>query len=161
MRKKIDAKQMSGKKIVATNKKAYHEYHFDKTYEVGMVLKGPEVKSLRAGKANLRDGYAKIKNDEVFLHNVHISPYVFATHESPTPRRTRKLLLKRREIKKLIGKTKEKGFALIPLKIYFTDKGLAKLELGLGRGKRLYDKRATIKKRDMDRDTDRAMSQYK
>lgn len=151
---------MSVHKIVATNKKAYHEFQFDDTYEAGMVLTGPEVKSLRAGKANLRDGYAKIKNEEVFLHNVHISPYTFATHESPAPRRTRKLLLKRREIRKLIGKTKEKGFALIPLKIYFTEKGLAKLELGLGRGKKLYDKRAAIKKRDTDRDTERAMSRY-
>ncbi|MBU0484833.1 MAG: SsrA-binding protein SmpB [Proteobacteria bacterium] len=151
---------MSGRKIVATNKKAYHEYHIEDTYEAGIVLKGPEVKSLRAGRANLVDGYAKVKNNEVFLYNVHISPYVFATHESPDPRRTRKLLLSRREIKKLIGKTQEKGLTLIPLKIYFNDRGLAKIELGLCQGKKLYDKRAVIKKKDTDRDLQRVMKNY-
>ncbi|MBC8319059.1 MAG: SsrA-binding protein SmpB [Desulfobulbaceae bacterium] len=151
---------MSGK-IVATNKKAYHQYHIQSTIEVGMVLKGPEVKSLRGGRANLRDGYAQIKNGEVWLHNVHISEYKFATHESPEPMRVRKLLLNKREIKKLIGKVLEKGFALIPLKIYFNKHGKAKLELGLCKGKTLYDKRHSIKERESDREMDRIRKSYK
>jgi len=148
-------------KVVATNKKAYHDYFIDDTIEAGMVLKGSEVKSLRAGKANLKDGFAKVKNDELFLYNVHISPYSHATYDTPDAERVRKLLIHRREIKKLIGKIQEKGFALIPLKIYFISSGKAKIELGLGRGKKLYDKRATIKKKDSDRDMERAMSRYK
>jgi SsrA-binding protein len=150
-----------GEKIVCTNKKASHDYHIDEVIEAGMVLKGSEVKSLRAGKANLRDGYAKIQNGEVFLHNVHISPYSHATYDRQDPLRVRKLLLSKREIKKLIGKVKEKGIALIPLKIYFITSGKAKLALGLARGKQLYDKRASLKKRESDRDTERAMSRYK
>jgi len=146
-----------GQKIVCKNKKAYHEYYIDDTLEAGMVLTGPEVKSLRAGRANLKDGYAKIKDGEVFLHSVHISPYKFATHVSLDPLRDRKLLLRRSEIRKLIGKMQEKGIALIPLKIYFTDKGKAKIELGLARGKKLYDKRATLKKKQSDRDMERAL----
>ena len=126
-----------------------------------MVLKGSEVKSLRAGKANLKDGYAKIHNGEVFLYNVNISPYSHTTYDAPDAERVRKLLLKRREIKKLITKIQERGFSLIPLKIYFISSGKAKIELGLGRGKKLYDKRATLKKKDSDRDMDRAMSRYK
>ena len=151
---------MSGK-IIATNKKAYHNYHIQSVIEVGMVLKGPEVKSLRAGRVNLRDGYAQIKNGEVWLHNVHISAYKFATHESPDPMRVRKLLLNKREIKKLIGKVQEKGFALIPLKIYFNKKGIAKLELGLCKGKTLYDKRHSLKKKESDREMDRLRKSYK
>jgi SsrA-binding protein len=151
---------MSGKTI-ATNKKAYHNYHIQSKIEVGMVLKGPEVKSLRAGRVNLRDGYAQIKNGEVWLHNVHISAYKFATHESPDPMRVRKLLLNKREIKKLIGKVQEKGFALIPLKIYFNKKGKAKLELGLCKGKTLYDKRHSLKKKESDREMDRLRKTYK
>ena len=150
---------MSGK-VVAKNKKAYHDYLIDDTLEAGMVLKGSEVKSLRAGKANLKDGFAKIKNGEVFLYNVHISPYSHATYDTPDAERVRKLLLKRREIKKLTSKIQERGFSLIPLKIYFIGSGKAKIELGLGRGKKLYDKRATIKKKDSDRDLARAMSRY-
>lgn len=150
---------MSGKTI-ATNKKAYHNYHVDQTFEAGMALKGPEVKSLRAGRCNLKDGYADIKNNEVWLHNVHISPYKFATHESPDPLRVRKLLLNRREIKKLIGKTKEKGFALIPLKIYFTKNGLAKIALGLCKGKTKYDKRHTLKKKEATREMDQIRKSY-
>lgn len=150
---------MSGK-VVATNKKAYHNYAFDDTLEAGMVLKGSEVKSLRAGKANLKDGFAKIRNGEVFLYNVHISPYTHATYDTPDSERVRKLLLNRREIKKLTNKIQEKGFSLIPLKIYFIGSGKAKIELGLGRGKKLYDKRATLKKKDSDRDLARVMSKY-
>ncbi len=151
---------MSGK-VVAKNKKAYHDYFIDDTLEAGMVLKGSEVKSLRAGKANLKDGFAKIKNGEVFLYNVHISPYSHATYDTPDSERVRKLLLNRREIKKLIVKTQERGFSLIPLKIYFIGSGKAKIELGLGRGKRNYDKRATLRKQDSDRDVAREMSRYK
>lgn len=147
-------------KLVCTNKKAYHDYFVESNIEVGMMLLGPEVKSLRAGRANLRDGYARIVNGEVFLYNVHISQYAFATHFSPEPMRPRKLLLNKREIKKLISKVQEKGVALIPLKIYFKNNGRAKLELGLCKGKRQYDKRATIKARDTDRDTERAMRKY-
>lgn len=144
-------------KVVCTNKKAYHDYTIDDVVETGIVLKGPEVKSLRAGKANLRDGYAKIKGEELFLYNVHISPYTYATHEAPEPLRVRKLLLHKREIRKLIGKVKEKGFALIPLKIYFLENGKAKIALGLARGKKMYDKRAALKKRESDRDVERAL----
>ena len=143
-------------KVVATNKKAYHDFFIDEVLEVGLVLKGSEVKSLRAGKANLRDGYAKVSNGELFLHNVHISPYTHASYDAPEPRRVRKLLLKQREIRKLIGKVQEKGVTLVPLKIYFNQRGKAKLALGLGRGKKLYDKRATLKKKELDREMERA-----
>ncbi|WP_457572807.1 SsrA-binding protein SmpB [Desulfolithobacter sp.] len=150
-----------GQRIVCRNKKAFHDYHIDDRLEAGIVLTGPEVKSLRAGRANLKDGYAKVKNGEVFLYNVHISPYSFATHVSPDPLRVRKLLLHKREIRRLTGKLKEKGIALIPLKIYFIDNGKAKVELGLARGKKLYDKRAALKKKQSDRDLERALRRYK
>jgi SsrA-binding protein len=150
---------MAGK-IVATNKKAYHNYHVEKLIEAGMVLKGPEVKSLRAGRVNIKDGYASIKNGEIWLYNVHISPYKFATQESPDPLRMRKLLLNKKEIKKLIGKVREKGFALIPVKIYFTSKGKAKLGLGMCKGKTQYDKRHTLKKKEADREMSRVRKDY-
>jgi SsrA-binding protein len=146
-----------GEKIVATNKKAYHDFFIDDVMEAGMVLKGSEVKSLRAGKANLRDGYAKVKDGELFLYNVHISPYSHATYDAPEPMRARKLLLKKKEIRKLIGKVQEKGIALVPLKIYFTERGKAKLALGLGRGKKLYDKRASLKEKESNREVERAL----
>ncbi len=147
-----------GIKIVAKNKKAYHNYHIDAKYEAGMVLSGPEVKSLRAGKVNLRDGYANIDSrGEVMLYNVHISSYSFATHNPNEPLRVRKLLLNKREIKKLIGKLKEKGLALIPLKIYFKENGRAKVELGLARGKKQYDKRAALKEQQSKRELQRVM----
>lgn len=147
-----------GIKIVAKNKKAFHNYHIDATYEAGMVLSGPEVKSLRAGKANLRDGYVRIDSrGEARLHGVHISMYSFATHNPNEPRRVRKLLLHQREIKKLIGKLNEKGLALIPLKIYFKENGKAKVELGLARGKREYDKRASLKEKQSNREIQREM----
>lgn len=144
-----------GIKVVCKNKKAFHDYHIDQTFEAGMVLKGPEVKSLRAGKGNLRDGYAQIKNGELFLYNVHISPYTFATHIAQDPMRVRKLLLHKQELRKLIGKLHEKGIALIPLKIYFIESGKAKVELGLARGKKLYDKRAALKEKQSKRDIER------
>ena len=147
-----------GIKIVAQNKKAFHDYFIDATYEAGMVLSGPEVKSLRAGKANLRDGYVQI-NDmcEVMMYNVHISFYTFATHNPNEPLRVRKLMLHKKEIRKLIGKLKEKGLALIPLKIYFKENGKAKVELGLARGKRQYDKRATLKEKESNREMQRVV----
>ncbi len=145
-------------KIVCQNKKAYHDYHIEATYEAGMVLSGPEVKSLRAGKANMRDGYAQINDrGEAMMYNVHISFYTFATHNPNEPLRVRKLLLHKREIRKLIGKLKEKGLALIPLKIYFIHNGKAKVELGLARGKKQYDKRAALKEKQSDREVQRAM----
>ncbi|NTV12364.1 MAG: SsrA-binding protein SmpB [Desulfobulbaceae bacterium] len=147
---------MSGK-VVATNKKAYHDYFIDTIYECGMVLKGPEVKSMRGGKVQLKDGYAKIKEGEVFLYNVHVSPYSHTTYDLLDPERVRKLLLSRQEIRKMIGKVQVKGFALVPLKIYFKGNGKAKLELGLCRGKKLHDKRETLKKKEGNRDVERAL----
>lgn len=145
------------KQIVCQNRKAYHDYFIEETYEAGIVLTGSEVKSLRAGKANLKDSYARVRGTEIFLLNVHISPYTqadgFAQHE---PERTRKLLMHKKEIEKLIGKTREKGYTLIPTKIYFL-KGKAKVELGLAKGKAHYDKRETIKKKDVEREISRAM----
>jgi SsrA-binding protein len=143
------------KKIVCTNKKAFHDYTIESTIEAGIMLTGPEVKSLRAGRANLRDGYGAIEKEEVWLHNVHISPYSHATNIPADPLRTRKLLLNRREIKKLAGKVIEKGFALIPLKIYFIANGKVKIELALARGKKQYDKRADLKKKQSDREIER------
>ncbi|WP_417913939.1 SsrA-binding protein SmpB [Candidatus Electronema sp. JM] len=144
-------------KIVCNNKKAFHDYHIDKTMEAGIILNGAEVKSLRAGKANLQDGYAGIKNGEVYLYNMHISPYTFCTTSAADPLRVRKLLLHRQEIRKLIGKLNEKGVALIPLKIYFIDKGKAKVELGLARGKKLHDKREALKEHQATREMQRAL----
>lgn len=145
-------------KVVCRNKKAFHDYHIEQKLEAGMVLSGPEVKSLRAGKANLKDGYARIDdNGEAILYNVHISVYSHATHNPNDPLRVRKLLLHRREIRKLIGKLQEKGLALIPLAIYFKGNGKAKVELGLARGKRQYDKRAALKQKQSDRELQRAM----
>ena len=144
-------------KIVSKNKKAFHDYHIDQTLEAGMVLSGAEVKSLRAAKVNLKDGYAQVKDGEVYLYNVHISPYSFATTMQQEPLRVRKLLLHKREIRKLIGKLHEKGIALIPLKIYFVANGKAKVELGLARGKKLYDKRAALKEKQSSRDMERSL----
>ena len=141
-------------KIVSENRKARHDYHIHETYEAGLVLTGTEVKSLRAGKANLKDSYARIDNGELMLHNMHISPYEQGNRFNHEPLRTRKLLMHRMEINKLIGKTKEKGFTLVPIKLYFT-RGKAKIELGLATGKKLYDKRQDIAERDAKREMDR------
>lgn len=142
-------------KLAGSNKKATHDYFIEETIECGLVLLGPEVKSLREGRVNLRDGYAKVMRGEIVLYDVHISPYTFTTNSAPDPLRPRKLLLHKREIRKLIGKVQEKGVALIPLRIYFTANGKAKLALGLARGKKLYDKRESIKKRENDREMNR------
>ncbi|WP_307336923.1 SsrA-binding protein SmpB [Caldalkalibacillus uzonensis] len=142
-------------KVVAQNKKASHDYYIEDTYEAGIVLTGTEIKSIRAGKVNLKDSFARIKNGEVFLMNMHISPYEQGNRFNHDPLRTRKLLLHKREINKLIGLTKEKGYALIPLKIYLK-RGLAKIDLAVAKGKKLYDKRETMKKRDAQREIERA-----
>jgi SsrA-binding protein len=138
-------------KIVTTNRKARHEYHILETIEAGMVLLGTEVKALRAGKANLKDSYATIKDGEVYLLNMHISEYSHGSYNNHDPERIRKLLMHRREINKLTGKVQEGGLTLIPLKIYFKQ-GRAKVQLALARGKKLYDKRHDIAKRDADRE---------
>ncbi|MEK6681600.1 MAG: SsrA-binding protein SmpB [Nitrospirota bacterium] len=145
-------------KIVATNKKAYHDYHIEETYEAGMALQGTEVKSLREGKANLKDSFARIEKDEIFLLNCHISPYSHGNIANHDPMRTRKLLLHKREIQRLIGKIQQKGYALIPLKIYFKNEK-AKVELGLAKGKKAYDKREDIKKREADREMEKAFKE--
>ena len=142
------------KKIVTKNRKARHNYFIEDTYEAGMVLLGTEVKSLRIGRVNLKDSYAKIKNGEVFVYQVHIGAYPFAQENNHEPLRPRKLLLNKHEIKKLYGKVNEMGYSLIPLSIYFK-KGKAKMTLALARGKRKYDKRETIRKRDQKRELDR------
>ena len=147
--------KQTGIKIAAENRKARHDYHIHETYEAGIVLTGTEVKSLRAGKANLKDSYGKVENTEVFLNNLHISPYEQGNRFNHEPLRKRKLLMHRGEINKLIGKVKEKGFALVPLKIYFTH-GLAKVEIAVATGKKLYDKRDDMAERDAKRDMDRA-----
>ncbi len=134
-----------------SNRRARFEYEILDSYEAGIVLKGSEVKSLRAGKANLQDSYALVKNGEVWLMNMHISPYEQANQFNHDPVRTRKLLLNKSEIAKLHGKSNEKGLTLIPLKLYFK-KGNAKIQLGIGKGKKLHDKRAAIKERDVERE---------
>jgi len=143
------------KKIVCQNKKAAHEYFIEEVYEAGMVLAGPEVKSLREGRANLVDSYARVKRGEVYLYNMHISPYPFAHHINLDPTRTRKLLLNRQEIKRLTGKTEERGYSLVPLKVFFSG-GWAKVQLALVKGKRKADKRQAIKEKEMKREMDRA-----
>lgn len=142
-------------KVAAENRKARHDYHIHETYEAGIVLTGTEVKSLRAGKANLKDSYARIDNGELMLHNMHISPYDQGNRFNHEPLRTRKLLMHRYEINKLIGKTQEKGYTLVPLKLYFT-RGKAKVEVALATGKKTYDKRQDIAERDAKREIDRA-----
>lgn len=146
-------------KIIATNRKARHDYHISDEVEAGIVLVGTEVKSIREGRVSLKESYADIKNNEVFLRNLNITPYKFAYYDNHEPMRTRKLLLHRREIDKLTIKTKERGFTIVPLKIYFKN-GKIKVQLGLAKGKKLYDKRQTIKDRDMQRDMDRIKKDY-
>lgn len=150
------------KKLIATNRRAQHEYEILETYEAGIVLSGTEVRSLRDNNCQLTDCYALIRGNEVWLHNVHISPYRNGGWDNPDPDRKRKLLLHRREIRTLEQKTREKGFALVPLSMYFSEASLVKVELALARGKKLYDKRQTIAKRDAERDIERAMKrQYR
>ncbi len=141
---------------IATNRPASFRYHLMDTWECGMVLTGTEVKSLRDGKAMLKDGYAAVQNGEVWLYNVHIPPYAPATRENHEPERPRKLLMHRREIERLIGKTKEKGLTLVPTRLYFSDSNRAKVEIALARGKDVGDKRQSIKEREMKREMERS-----
>ena len=142
------------KKVVCRNKKAFHDYYIEETIEAGMVLQGTEVKSLRMGRANLKDSYATIKSGDVFLINAHISPYPQGNRFNLEPTRTRKLLLHKAEIRKLIGKTKERGYSLIPLSIYFKNEK-AKVELALAKGKKLFDKRELLKRKTIDREMEK------
>lgn len=145
-----------GIKIAAENRKARHDYHIHETFEAGIALTGTEVKSLRAGKANLKDSYARIDNGELMLHNMHISPYEQGNRFNHEPLRTRKLLMHRYEINKLVGQTREKGYTLTPLKLYFS-KGKVKVELALTTGKKNYDKRHDMAEKDAKREIDRHM----
>ncbi|NVM03414.1 MAG: SsrA-binding protein SmpB [Candidatus Helarchaeota archaeon] len=147
--KKINRKEIE--KIVTTNRKARHDYHIIDSYESGIILKGTEVKSIRNGNVNLKDSYAVIKDGEVFLLNMHVSHYKQGNIFNHVPLRDRKLLLNKREIKKLLGKVQEKGMTLVPLKLYFK-KGRVKVELALAKGKKVYDKRKEIARRDFERE---------
>ncbi len=145
-------------KTITINKKARHDYFIEDTFEAGLSLVGTEVKSLREGRANLKDSYARVRDGEVFLVSAHISPYPYGTHKNHDPERERKLLLKKREIRRLYGKANEKGYTIVPLSLYFKN-GKAKLELGLGKGKAKYDKREAIKRKDEKRDMERALKE--
>ena len=145
---------MNERKIVAQNRRARRDYFIEETYEAGIALQGTEVKALREGRVNLQDGYARIKDGEVYLLNVHISPYAFGNRYNHDPLRERKLLLHKREIRRLIGKVKERGFTLVPLSIYFRG-GRAKVELALARGKKVYDKRESLKRKALEKELQR------
>ena len=144
-------------KPICSNRKAYHEYHIEETFEAGLVLTGTEVKSLREGKANLKDSYAKIKEGELFLINAHISPYSCGNIFNHDPKRDRKLLMHKREINRLLGKVKERGYTLVALSMYFDKRNRAKMEIALAKGKTLYDKRESIKRKDEKRIREREL----
>lgn len=146
----------SGRKVVARNRKARHEFEILETFEAGIELKGPEVKSLRAGNVSFQDAHARVERDELWLHSVHIDPYVQANRFNVDPVRARRLLVHRNEIRRLTGKIKEKGLTIVPLEIYFS-RGYAKVEMALARGKKLYDKREALKRRQQDLESRRAM----
>jgi SsrA-binding protein len=150
------SRNTDGEKVVCVNRKARHDYSIIETYEAGLVLQGSEVKSLREGRANLKDSYARILKGEAFLLNTHISPYSAASQFNHDPNRTRKLLLHKNELRRLTGKVKERGLTLIPLRLYFKS-GRAKVELGLAQGKRLYDKRETLRKKAAQRELERSL----
>jgi SsrA-binding protein len=152
----VDMPREQGRKVVASNRKARHDYTILDTYEAGMALTGTEVKSLRAGRASLVDAFGHESNGEIFLHGMHIPEYTQGTWTNHEPRRVRKLLLKKIEIQRLIGKLREEGLTLVPLSVYFND-GWAKVELGLARGKKAYDKRQDMAARDAQREISRAM----
>lgn len=151
--------QSDGRKIVARNKKARHEYEILDTYEAGLVLKGPEVKSIRAGKVSLAESFARVDDGEAWLHGMHVTPYDPAARWNVDPTRPRKLLLHASEIRRLIGSTQEKGLALVPLELYFR-RGKAKIDLALGRGKKLHDKRETLKRKTHQREMQREIKKY-
>ena len=145
-----------GIKVIARNRRARHDYHIEETFEAGLVLTGTEVKSLRAGRASLNEAFAQISGDELWLHGLHIPEYAQGTWTNHDPRRTRKLLLHRKEIDRLASQVAERGFTIVPLSLYFSD-GKAKVELALARGKRTYDKRHDLARRDAAREVDRAL----
>lgn len=147
-----------GKKIIARNKKARHDFFIEETLEAGIVLNGTEIKSVRASKVNLKDSFARIKDGEIWLHNMHISPYEQGNRFNHDPTRTRKLLLHQKEIAKLVGKTREKGFSLVPMQMYLKH-GLAKMEIAVAKGKKLYDKRDSKKQKDAKRQIERALKE--
>ena len=147
-------------KIISQNKKAFHDFEIGERFEAGIVLLGTEVKSLRQGRANLKDSYARVKRNEALLYGLHISAYTHASFDNHEPERIRKLLLHKSEIKKLLGKTQERGFSLVPLRIYFKG-GKAKVEIALARGKKEYDKRESLKKKEEARELDRLRKYHK
>jgi SsrA-binding protein len=147
-----------GSRVIAVNRKAYHDYHIQESFEAGIALKGSEIKSIRAGKVNLSDAYARPENGELWLHNSHIASYDAASYNTHEPIRPRKLLLHRKEIDILASKVVQKGLTLVPLKLYIKH-GVAKVELGVAKGKKVYDKREAIARRDADREMDRALKQ--
>lgn len=149
---------MPGIKVVATNRKAARDFHLEQRYEAGLVLKGTEIKSIRAGRVNLSDGYVQPRDGELWLLNTHIAPYDPAGKHGHEPRRPRKLLLRRREINRLISRVRERGYTIVPIRLYLKD-GRAKVEIALARGKRKYDKRQAIAKRDAQREVDRALKE--
>jgi len=155
------ARKESTGKVAATNRKAYHDYFIEEKFEAGIVLTGTEVKSLRDGRATLQDSYASVKDGEVFLYHCHISPYSHGNLMNHDPLRVRKLLLHKKEINKLLGKTQQKGLTLVPLRIYFSERGKAKVELGLAKGKKQYDRRESIKAREAGREVERAIKERK
>jgi len=148
---------MGQRKLLANNKKARHDYFIEEVYEAGLVLTGTEIKSVRQGRVNLKESYAKIQAGEVFIYNMHISPYEQGNRYNVDPLRERKLLLHKQEIRKLIGYTTQKGLTLVPLQVYLNEKGLVKMEIAVARGKKLYDKREDIAKRDAGRRMERMM----
>ena len=148
------------RKLVANNKKAYHDYFIEVTYEAGIVLTGTEIKSVRQGKVSIKESYAKIENEEMMLYGMNISPYEQGNRFNVDPLRTRKLLLHKQEIRKLIGYTTLKGLTIVPLKMYINEEGRAKVEIGVARGKKNYDKREDIARRDAQRDIDRRMKNH-
>ena len=150
----------AAQKNIAENRKAFHDYHILETFESGMVLVGTEVKSIREGRVNLRDSFARAENGEVFAYNIHIHPYSHRGYADHDPMRKRKLLLHAHEIRKLIGRTVERGMTLVPLRMYFKN-GRVKMEIGLARGKQLHDKRETIKRRETDRETRAAVKRHR
>ncbi len=150
--------RQKAERLIAENRKAYHDYHVLETYEAGIALVGTEVKAIREGRVNLRDSFARVESGEVFVHNLHISPYTHRGYADHAPTRRRKLLLHRHEIRKLLGKTVLKGMTLVPVRMYFKD-GRVKLAVSLVRGKKAHDKRETIKRREVERETRAAMKE--
>jgi len=144
-------------RVITINRKAYHDYHIQEMVEVGIVLKGSEIKSIREGRVNLRDAYARPENGELWLYNSHIASYDAASYNTHEPTRPRKLLLHKEEIDSLVAKVAQRGLTLVPLKLYIIKQGVAKIQLGLVRGKRVYDKREAIARRDAEREMDRAL----